>query len=135
MKILCNKCNSKNVVKAGYKKLKDSKVQRYKCNDCKSFFTGQEKFSHLNDESKKAILEGFKKKLFLNDIANKLNVKLRTIQHQINKAFENNFELKNTIIKDRQKFRKDNRSKYEIIKIKDYYKKEKTLITNKNENY
>ncbi len=73
--------------------------------------------------------------MFLHDIANKLNVKLRTIQHQINKAFENNFELKNTIIKDRQKFRKDNRSKYEIIKIKDYYKKEKTLITNKNENY
>ena len=122
MEILCNKCISSNVVKAGYKKLKNSKIQRYKCNDCKTFFTGQEKFNHLNEESKKVILEGFKENLYLHDIANKLNVKLRTVQHQLEKAFENDSESKNTIIENRQKFRNENRSKNEITKIKAYYK-------------
>lgn len=122
MEILCNKCISSNVVKAGYKKLKNSKIQRYKCNDCKTFFTGQEKFNHLNEESKKVILEGFKENLYLHDIANKLNVKLRTVQHQIEKAFENDSESKNAIIENRQKFRNENRSKNEITKIKAYYK-------------
>ena len=89
MEILCNKCKSTNIVKAGYKKLKDENIQRYKCKDCKAFFTGKEKYNHLNDESKKIILEGFEENLFLHDIANKLNVKLRTVQHQIDKAFEN----------------------------------------------
>lgn len=132
MEILCNKCKSKNIVKAGQKKLKDSKIQRYKCNDCKSFFTGQEKFNHLDNESKKVILEGFNENLFLHDIANKLNVKLRTIQYQIDKAFENDSKSKNAIIKNRQKFRNENRSKNEIVKIKAFYKM-KSSKDNENE--
>lgn len=129
MEILCNKCKSSSIVKAGYKKFKDSKIQRYKCNDCKAFFTGQEKFHHLNDESKKVILQGFNENLYLHDIANKLNVNLRTVQHQIEKAFENDYESKNAIIENRQKFRNENRSKNEIIKIKAFYRK-KTTISN-----
>ncbi len=123
MEILCNKCKSSSIVKAGYKKVKDSKIQRYKCNDCKAFFTGQEKFHHLNNESKKIILQGFKENLYLHDIANKLNVNLRTVQHQ------NDSESKNAIIENRQKFRNENRSKNEITKIKAYYRK-KTAISN-----
>lgn len=131
MGILCNKCKSSSVVKAGYKKLKDVNIQRYKCKDCKSFFTGQEKFNHLNDESKKVIVEGFKENLYLHDIANKLNVNLRTVQHQIEKAFENDIELRNAIIENRQRFRNENRSKNEIAKIKAFYRM-KSFKDNKN---
>lgn len=127
MEILCNKCKSNSVVKAGYKKLKDSKIQRYKCKDCKTVFTGQEKFSHLNDEAKKVILEGYKKNLYLHDIADKLNVKLRTVQHQIEKAFENDSESKNVIIENRLKFRNENRSKNEITKIKAFYRNKTSI--------
>ena len=44
------RCKSKRVVKAGFKKLVDGKVQRYKCQECGHYFTNQEKYHHLSKE-------------------------------------------------------------------------------------
>ena len=48
----CKRCKSKRVVKAGFKKLVDDKVQRYKCQECGHYFTNQEKYHHLSKEKR-----------------------------------------------------------------------------------
>ncbi|MDX4058856.1 hypothetical protein Q6A77_09285 [Aliarcobacter skirrowii] len=95
MAIICKKCSSNNCVKAGLKKLKNNELQRYKCNDCKSFFTGYEKFHHLNDDSKSKIINSFKENKKLEDIAKENSVYLRTIQYTIknNLTPEETFEI------------------------------------------
>jgi len=38
MKIKCDKCSSPNVIKFGFKLLKDGDFQRYQCKDCRHVF-------------------------------------------------------------------------------------------------
>ncbi len=58
----CTRCGSQNYVKAGYKPLKDSRVQKYKCKDCNRQFTGVEKFHQLNENDKELIFKMYKEK-------------------------------------------------------------------------
>ncbi len=46
----CIRCKSKQIIKAGFKKLAKSKVQRYKCQECKKNFTWVEKYHRLDDK-------------------------------------------------------------------------------------
>ena len=41
---------SLRVVKAGFKKLSKGKVQKYKCQECKKNFTGEESYHRLDKE-------------------------------------------------------------------------------------
>ena len=49
------KCKSKHIVKAGYKQLSGRKVQRYHCQECKYYFTNQERYHCWNDTTKELI--------------------------------------------------------------------------------
>ncbi|RXI27999.1 hypothetical protein [Aliarcobacter trophiarum] len=119
MAIICKKCSSNNCVKAGLKKLKNNELQRYKCNDCKSFFTGYEKFHHLNDDSKSKIINSFKENKKLEDIAKENSVYLRTIQYTIkNNLTKEDYE---TIQIKRKKHINAQRSIKERYMIRKYY--------------
>ena len=82
----CIECNSRNVLKNGFKQLKDKKVQKYKCRDCNKYFTGQEKFHHLDDIQKAEVFARLDKGYKKHQIAKKLNVYLRTIQYLIEES-------------------------------------------------
>lgn len=58
----CIRCGGNHVVKAGYKKLSSGEIQKYKCQDCKRFFTGEEKFNKLSDEKKGLIAKIYEEK-------------------------------------------------------------------------
>ncbi len=120
MTIICKKCSSNNCVKAGFKKLKHNELQRYKCNNCNSFFTGYEKFHHLNDNSKLRIINSFKENKKLEDIAKENFVFLRTIQYIIEKELSKK-DYENIII-ERKKYFNSQRSFKERYMIKKYYK-------------
>lgn len=120
----CNKCNSIKIVKAGFKILKDKKVQRYKCKNCSAIFTGKEKYFSLSKERKLEILDTFKnhKELSLNKIASIFGVKLFTVQYLINKIRKQNPENEK---KYQERMRDRVRSLQEIIKISNYYQNKK----------
>ncbi len=86
----CTRCNSNDIVKNGFKKLKNNKVQKYRCNQCKKYFTGQEKFHNLTEEQKKLILKLDNEKIKYHIIANKVGVYLRSVQFFLEKKFEKN---------------------------------------------
>lgn len=81
----CTKCKSKNYVKAGYKKIVDGKIQKYKCKECGRQFTGEEKFHRLSEEKKKLIFKIYEEKGEQRKIARILGVHLRTVQHHLKK--------------------------------------------------
>ncbi len=81
----CTKCNSFDIVKNGFKKLKDKKVQKYKCNECQKYFTGQEKFHNLTEEQKKLILELNNQNIKYHIIAKEVGVYLRSVQFFLEK--------------------------------------------------
>ncbi|WP_418178675.1 hypothetical protein ACNSOO_06080 [Aliarcobacter lanthieri] len=120
MTIICKKCNSDNCVKAGFKKLKNNTVQRYKCKDCESFFTNCEKFHHLDDDSKLRIINSFRENKKLEDIAKENSVYLRTIQYTVkNNLAKEDYE---SIIIERKKDFNSKRSFKERYMIRKYYK-------------
>ncbi|MGJ0365196.1 hypothetical protein [Aliarcobacter cryaerophilus] len=125
MTIICKKCSSNNYVKAGLKKLKNNKLQRYKCNDCKSFFTGYEKFNRLSDTDKLEIIDDFKKYKKLIDIAKAKNVNLRAIQYVIKKnlTIENYEKIK----LERKRYFNSKRSFKERYRIRKYYERKNTI--------
>jgi transposase-like protein len=49
-KRVCRKCQSQRIVKAGFKKVSDGKIQRYKCQSCGYYFTGRERYHRLPPE-------------------------------------------------------------------------------------
>lgn len=79
----CIKCKSNNIVKNGLKQLKNTKVQKYKCRDCNKYFTGEEKFHHLTDAQKLEVFALIQEGQKNHQIAKKLGVYLRTIQHLV----------------------------------------------------
>ena len=81
----CTKCESKNYVKAGFKRVKSGKIQKYKCKDCKREFTGEERYQRLNEEQKKLIIKIYEEKGEQRKIARIMGVHLRTIQHHLKK--------------------------------------------------
>jgi transposase-like protein len=80
---MCPRCKSTDIVKNGFKKLKDKSVQKYRCNKCNKYFTGKEKFHHLSEEQKNYIVKSEKSNYLL---AKELNVYIRSIQN-----FKKNF--------------------------------------------
>ncbi len=114
MKILCKKCNSDKVVKAGFKKIKDSKIQKYKCKECPCIFTGQERYSRLLEHQQIEILNQFREGTTLNQIAKNFNVRLYTVQYIINKVRKKN-PKNEEFYQERIKNRK--RTKQEIYMI------------------
>lgn len=77
----CTKCGSQNYVKAGYKPLKEGKIQKYKCKDCNRQFTGEEKFHHLSDKEIELIEKMYEEKGEQRKIARVLGIHLRAVQH------------------------------------------------------
>ena len=75
--MICIKCNSNNIVKNGFKNIKNNRVQKYKCNDCNKYFTGQEKFHILNSSQKTKILKLHKQNIKAHIIAKEIGVYLR----------------------------------------------------------
>ena len=71
----CIRCESQRVVKAGFKKLAKGKVQKYKCQECKKYFTGEESYHRLDKE------KGEQRK-----IARILGVGLATVQYHLKKT-------------------------------------------------
>ena len=82
----CKKCKSKHIVKAGYKQLSGRKVQRYRCQECKHYFTNQEKYQRLNDETKELIDKMYEEKGEQRKIARVLGVSLGTVQYHLKKS-------------------------------------------------
>lgn len=82
----CIRCNSNHVVKAGFKRLAEERVQRYKCQDCKKFFTGVEKFHRLDEAKVQLIEKMYEEKGEQRKIARILGVHLRTVQHHLKKT-------------------------------------------------
>jgi len=81
----CKKCLSKQIVKSGFKKLVTGKVQRYRCNDCGCYFTGQEKYQRLSEEKVELIERMYDEKGEQRKIARVLGVHLKTVQWHLNK--------------------------------------------------
>jgi len=81
----CPRCNSKNIVKNGFKQLKEHRVQKYKCRECNKYFTAQEKFHHLSDAQKIEVFTLLSKGNKKYQIAKRLGVYLRAIQYLIEK--------------------------------------------------
>lgn len=77
----CTRCNSKNIVKNGFKQLVNSQVQKYRCNNCNKYFTGEERFHHLTDSQKLRLIALLKAGYKEHQIAKKLGVYLRAVQH------------------------------------------------------
>lgn len=83
MKTQCDKCKSTNTTKAGFKQLSNEKVQKYKCNQCKKFFTGMEKFHRLDDDTKERILKIYQRQKDQREVARILNINLATVQYHL----------------------------------------------------
>ena len=81
----CIRCYSMDIVKNGFKKLKDRKVQKYRCNECKKYFTGQEKFHNLTEEQKELILQLDSQNIKCHIIAKEVGVYLRSVQFFLEK--------------------------------------------------
>jgi transposase-like protein len=81
----CRKCGSEHVVKAGLKRLAEGKVQRYRCQECKHYFTGQEKYHRLSEEKKELIDRMYEEKGEQRKIARVLGVNLKTVQWHLKK--------------------------------------------------
>ena len=81
----CNKCQSGRIVKSGFKKLVDRKVQRYKCKECGHYFTNQEKFHHLPQEKIELIHRMYKDGKKQREIARTLDIALKAVQHHLKK--------------------------------------------------
>ena len=77
----CIRCKSKRVVKAGFKKLARKKVQKYKCQECNKYFTGQESYHRLDKEKIELIHKMYEEKGEQRKIARVLGVALATVQY------------------------------------------------------
>jgi len=82
----CKKCKSRHIVKAGFKHLAEGKVQRYRCQDCKHYFTNQEKYHRLNEETKELIDRMYEEKGEQRKVARVLGVSLGTVQYHLKKS-------------------------------------------------
>lgn len=82
----CIRCESKQVVKAGFKKLAKGKVQRYKCQECKKYFTGVEKYHRLDEEKKALISKIYEEKGEQRKISRILEIDLKTVQYHLKKT-------------------------------------------------
>ena len=82
----CKKCKSKHIVKAGYKQLSWGKVQRYRCQECKHYFTNQERYHRLNDETKELIDKIYEEKGEQRKIARVLGISFGTVQYHLKKV-------------------------------------------------
>ncbi len=88
MKIKCRNCGSKDIVKAGFQKRKNSRVQKYKCKECLYNFTLSPKYTKV---TKNITLNNinylrYEKSMSLRQIAKSEGVALSTIQYHIKKA-------------------------------------------------
>jgi transposase-like protein len=124
MSNFCNKCNSNQIVKAGFKILKDKKVQKFKCKKCSAIFTGKEKYLSLSNDKQLEILKFFKnnESISLNKIASIFGVKLFTVQYLINKVRKYNPENER---KYQERMKNRVRSLQEIKRICNYYQNKK----------
>jgi transposase-like protein len=82
----CKKCQSKQIVKSGFKPLAEGKVQRYRCQECGHYFTGVEKYHRLTDEQKELIEKMYDEKGELRKIARVLGIHLSTVQWHLKKS-------------------------------------------------
>jgi transposase-like protein len=81
----CIRCESQRVVKSGFKKLVRGKVQKYKCQECKKYFTGQESYHRLDKEKIALISKIYEEKGEQRKIARILGVGLATVQYHLKK--------------------------------------------------
>jgi len=81
----CKRCQSKRIVKAGFKRLVKGKVQRYKCQECGRYFTNQEKYHHLSQEKIELIYKMYEEKGEQRKIARTLGISLKAVQHHLKK--------------------------------------------------
>ena len=82
----CKKCDSKKIVKAGFKKTKTGRYQKYKCKECNYFFTKNLKFIRVTKQITTEDIKFFQKqKCSLREIARIKQVSLSTIQYHLNK--------------------------------------------------
>ncbi|MDD5372479.1 MAG: helix-turn-helix domain-containing protein [Sulfurimonas sp.] len=81
----CKKCGSRHIVKAGMKPMAEGKVQRYRCQDCKHYFTGVEKYHRLSEETKELIERMYDEKGEQRKIARVLGISLGTVQFHLKK--------------------------------------------------
>ena len=81
----CIRCESQRVVKAGFKKLVKEKVQKYKCQECKRYFTGKESYHRLDKEKIELISKIYEEKGEQRKIARILGVGLGTVQYHLKK--------------------------------------------------
>ncbi len=82
---VCRKCQSNRIVKAGYKRLSAGKIQRYKCQSCGYYFTGQEKYHHLPQEKIDLIHRMYEEKGEQRKIARVLGISLKAVQWHLKK--------------------------------------------------
>ena len=82
----CIRCESLRVVKAGFKKLAKEKVQKYKCQECKKYFTGAESYHRLDKEKIELISKIYEEKGEQRKIARILGVGLATVQYHLKKT-------------------------------------------------
>lgn len=82
----CKKCQSTHIVKAGFKELVEGKVQRYRCQECKHYFTNQEKYHRLDDKTKELIDRMYEEKGEQRKVARVLGVSLGTVQYHLKKS-------------------------------------------------
>ena len=82
----CRKCKSHRIVKSGFKSLASGKVQRYRCQECKHYFTGQKKYHRLTEEKKELIERMYDEKGEQRKIARVLKVGLATVQYHLKKS-------------------------------------------------
>ena len=82
----CIRCESPRVVKAGFKKLAKGKVQKYKCQECKKNFTGEESYHRLDKEKIELIHKMYEEKGEQRKIARILGVGLSTVQYHLKKT-------------------------------------------------
>lgn len=50
--IICIHCNSKHVIKRGFRKNKSGKKQKYRCMNCNSWFVENDGFKHMRHKPK-----------------------------------------------------------------------------------
>ncbi len=84
----CRRCKLKRVVKAGFRRLVDRKVQRYKCQECGFYFTNQERYQRLSKEKIELIHKMYEEKGEQRKIARILGISLRAVQHHLKKKDE-----------------------------------------------
>jgi len=86
VRMKCIRCESRRVVKAGFKKLARGKVQKYKCQECKKYFTGEESYHRLDKEKIELISKIYEEKGEQRKIARILGVGLATVQYHLKKT-------------------------------------------------